>query len=174
MHTCFPFASHCVLGGCAALICKHPSVCTWSLSRCIVVQGSGPVVCTIYCWFTGMGSNPGPIFLAFFVTCLAEKIGFPCTNKACQKKRNSHRLPICIFPLAAVEDSATDAESSTTPDSTDSVAKDVAAPDTTRGAKGTCSPESNDWGADDEVLEGRRLKKALGRAERTHKLQPAP
>ena len=36
-------------------------------------------------------------FLHFFVTCLAEKIGFPCTNKACQKKRNSHRLPMCIF-----------------------------------------------------------------------------
>ena len=37
------------------------------------------------------------IFLHFFFTCLPEKIGFPCTNKACQKKRNSHRLPICIF-----------------------------------------------------------------------------
>ena len=36
-------------------------------------------------------------FFAFFFTCLPEKIGFPRTNKACQKKRNSHRLPICIF-----------------------------------------------------------------------------
>ena len=70
-------------------------------------------------------------------------------------------------PVAAVEDSATDAEGSTTPDSTDSVAKDVAAPDTTRGPEGTCSPESIDWGADDEVLEEWRLKNALGHAERT-------
>ena len=69
-------------------------------------------------------------------------------------------------PVAAVEDSATDAEGSTTPDSTDSVAKDVAAPDTTRGAEGTCSAESTDWGADDDVL-----KNALGRAERTFAVQ---
>ena len=55
--------------------------------------------------------------------------------------------------------------------STDSVAKDVAAPDTTRGPEGTCSPESTDWGADDEVLEEWRLKNTLGRAERTHKSQ---
>ena len=68
-------------------------------------------------------------------------------------------------PVAAVEDSATDAEGSTTPDSTDSVAKNVAAPDTTRGAEGTCSPESNDWGADDEMLEEWRLKNALGSAQ---------
>ena len=46
----------------------------------------------------------------------------------------------------AVEDSATDAEGSTTPDSTDSVAKDPAAPDTTRGAEGTYSPEPTDSG----------------------------
>ena len=78
-------------------------------------------------------------------------------------------------PVAAVEDSATDAEGSTTPDSTDSVAKEVAAPDTTRGAESTWCPKSNDWGgADDEVLEEQRLKNALGRAERTHKLQTAP
>ena len=77
-------------------------------------------------------------------------------------------------PVAAVEDSATDAEGSTTPDSTDSVAKDVAAPDTTKGPEGTCSPESTDWGADDEVLEEWRLKNTLGRAERTHKSQTAP
>ena len=151
MHTGFPFASYCVLGGCAALICNRLSVCTWSLSKCLVVQGSGPVLCTL-CHFTGVGSNPGPIFLAFFVTCLAEKIGFPCTNKACQKK----------------------AEGSTTPGSTDSVAKGVAAPDTTRGAEGSCSPESSDWGADDEVLRERRPKYELGRAERTHKSQTAP
>ena len=55
--------------------------------------------------------------------------------------------------------------------STDSVAKDVAAPDTTRGPEGTCSPESTDWGADDEVLEEWRPKNTLGRAERTHKSQ---
>ena len=75
--------------------------------------------------------------------------------------------------MAAVEYSATEAEGSTTPDSTDSVAKDVATPDT-RGAEGTCSAESIDSGADDEVLEEWRLKYALGRAERTHKLQTAP
>ena len=68
-----------------------------------------------------------------------------------------------------------DAEGSTTPDSTDSVAKDVAALDTTTtGAEGTCGPESTDWGADDEELEERQLKNALRRAERTHKLQTAP
>ena len=49
-------------------------------------------------------------------------------------------------PVAAVQDSATDAEGSTTPDSTDSVAKDMAVPHTPRGAKGTCSPESTDFG----------------------------
>ena len=74
-------------------------------------------------------------------------------------------------PMAAVEDSATDAEGSTTPDSTDSVAKDVAAPDTTRGPEGTCSPESTDWRSDDEVLEEWQLKNTLGRAERTHNTQ---
>ena len=41
--------------------------------------------------------KPKTVCFAFFVTCLAEKVGFPCTNKACQKKWNSHRLPICIF-----------------------------------------------------------------------------
>ena len=39
-------------------------------------------------------------FFAFFFTCLPEKIGSPCTNKACWKKINAHRLPICI-PLCA-------------------------------------------------------------------------
>ena len=37
--------------------------------------------------------------LHFFSTCLAEKIGFPCINKACWKTINAHRLhrlPICI------------------------------------------------------------------------------
>ena len=77
-------------------------------------------------------------------------------------------------PVAAVENAATDAEGSKTPDSTDSVAKDVHAPDTTRGPEGTCSPESTDWGADDEVLEEWRLKNTLGHAERTHKSQIAP
>ena len=76
-------------------------------------------------------------------------------------------------PVTAVEDSATDAEGST-PDSTDSVAKDVAAPDTTRGAEGSCSPKSTDLGTDDEVLEERRLKNALGGAEQRHKSQTAP
>jgi len=118
-------------------------------------------------------------FVAFFFTCLPEKIGSPCTNKAFWKKINAHRLPICIpvcagwvcstdlqsslrlymvpedtggntrqwssgDPVAAVDDSAPDAAGSTTPGSTDSVAKGVAAPDTTRGAEGSCSPESND------------------------------
>ena len=41
------------------------------------------------------------IFFAFFVTCLAEKIGFHCTNKACQKKISAHRLAICISLCAA-------------------------------------------------------------------------
>ena len=76
--------------------------------------------------------------------------------------------------VAAVEDSARDAENSTTPDSTDFVAKDMAAPDTTRGPEGTCSPESTDWGADDEVPEEWRLKNTPGRAERTHKSQKLP
>ena len=46
--------------------------------------------------------------------------------------------------------------------------------DTTRGAEGTCSPESTDWGADDEVFQERQLKNARGRAERTHNAQTAP
>jgi hypothetical protein len=48
---------------------------------------------------------------------------------------------------------------------------DVAAPGITEG---TCSPESTDWGADDEAPEERRLKNKLGRAERTQKSQSAP
>ena len=52
----------------------------------------------------GVGSIPtgyGPVFFfALFVTCLAEKIGFPCTNKACQKKISAHRLAICISSCA--------------------------------------------------------------------------
>jgi len=68
-------------------------------------------------------------------------------------------------PVAAVDDSAPDAAGSTTPGSTDSVAKGVAAPDTTRGAEGTCSPECTDSGADDAVLEELRLKNALGRGQ---------
>ena len=66
-----------------------------------------------------------------------------------------------------------DAESSTTADSIDSVAKDVAAPDTTTGAEGTCSPESTDWGADDEVLEEQQ-QNALRCAQRTRNSQTAP
>ena len=101
--------------------------------------------------------------------------------------RFANRLAVVQFPkgffffyflslvlMASVEYSATNAEGSTTPDSIDSMAKDVATPDTTRGAEGTCSPESIDWGADDEVLEEWRLKNALGRAKRTHKLQIDP
>ena len=98
MHRGFPFASHCVLCGCAVLICNRLSVCTWSLSSTMAVQGSE--------WSSGMYSmlllrwqgfnSLTNFFFAFFVTCLAEKIRFPCTNKACQKKMNAHRLPICI------------------------------------------------------------------------------
>eukprot|EP00670_Eutreptiella_braarudii_P019231 CAMPEP_0174345702 /NCGR_PEP_ID=MMETSP0811_2-20130205/1211_1 /TAXON_ID=73025 ORGANISM="Eutreptiella gymnastica-like, Strain CCMP1594" /NCGR_SAMPLE_ID=MMETSP0811_2 /ASSEMBLY_ACC=CAM_ASM_000667 /LENGTH=57 /DNA_ID=CAMNT_0015469617 /DNA_START=42 /DNA_END=211 /DNA_ORIENTATION=- len=54
--------------------------------------------------------------------------------------------------------------SHSTPDPTDCAAKAVAAPDTTRGSEGTCSPESTDWGTDNEVLEEWQLKNALGRA----------
>ena len=68
----------------------------------MAVQGSGPVVCTLCCWFAGMSSNRHEFksrtdrFLHFFFTCLAEKISFPCTIKACQKKLNAHRVPIGI------------------------------------------------------------------------------
>ena len=64
----------------------------------MAVQGSGPVGYTLTYKLSSVGSFPGPIFFLhfLFVTCLAEKIGFPCTNKACQKKMNAHRLPICI------------------------------------------------------------------------------
>mmetsp|Transcript_99677 Transcript_99677/g.168148 ORF Transcript_99677/g.168148 Transcript_99677/m.168148 type:complete len:87 (-) Transcript_99677:4-264(-) len=64
--------------------------------------------------------------------------------------------------------------SHSTPDPTDCAAKAVAAPDTTRGSEGTCSPEFTDWGADDQLLEEWRPKNELGRAERTHKSQTAP
>ena len=43
-----------------------------------------------------MSSGLGLIFLAFVGTSVAEKIGFPCTNEACQKKVSAYRLPICI------------------------------------------------------------------------------
>ena len=36
------------------------------------------------------------VFPALFVTCPEEKDGFHCTNKACRKKMNAHRLPIPI------------------------------------------------------------------------------
>jgi hypothetical protein len=77
-------------------------------------------------------------------------------------------------PVAAVDDSAPDAAGSTTPGSTDSVAKGVAAPDTTRGAEGSCSPESSDWGADDEVLEngGRRTNWGVQSEHTSRKLPP--
>ena len=108
---------------------------------------NGPVEYAAICKSVGSGSIPRRIFFLLFLS---------------------------LVLVAAVEYSATDTESSTTPDSADSVAKDVATPDTTRGAKGTCSPESIDWGADDEVLEEWRLKNALWRAEQTHKSQTAP
>ena len=33
-----------------------------------------------------------------FVTCPEEKNGFHCTNKACLKKMNAHRLPLTLWP----------------------------------------------------------------------------
>ena len=77
-------------------------------------------------------------------------------------------------PVVAVEDSATDAQGSTTPDSTDFGAKDMGATDTATGPEGTCSPESTDWGADNEVLEEWLLQNTVGHAERQHKSQTAP
>ena len=64
------------------------SVSTWSLNDTMAVQGGGPVVYTTSHKVHSVGSISGPIFFAFFVTCLAEEIGFPCTYKACQKKMN--------------------------------------------------------------------------------------
>ena len=63
----------------------------------MAVHGSGPVVYALTHKFAGVSSIAVPIFFfSFFGTCLAEKIGFPCTNKACWKRINAHRLPICI------------------------------------------------------------------------------
>ena len=88
---------------CAGWVCSFDlqpnfclSVCTWSLSSTMAVQGSGSVVYSLVYSLASMDSIPGTIFFEFVVTCLAEKIGFPCTSKVCQKKVNSHRLPICI------------------------------------------------------------------------------
>ena len=66
----------------------RPSVSTWSLNDAMAVQGGGPVVYTSTHKVHSVGSIPRPNFFAFFVTCLPEKIGFPCINKACQKKMN--------------------------------------------------------------------------------------
>ena len=43
-----------------------------------------------------IGSIPGPIVFCTFVTCPEEKNGFHCTNKACRKKMNAHRLPLTL------------------------------------------------------------------------------
>ena len=56
----------------------------WSNGTCLDLQE----MCT--------GSDRGPSFPALFVTCPEEKNGFHCTNKACRKKINAHRLPIPI------------------------------------------------------------------------------
>ena len=53
------------------------------------------VYALVYEW-AGVDSIHGPIFFACFVTCLDEKIGLLCTNKACQKKMNAHRLSLSI------------------------------------------------------------------------------
>ena len=63
----------------------------------MVVQAGGLVVC-IPCatdWLAWI-QFPGLCFLAFFGTSLAEKTGFGCTNKSCQKKVSAHMPPICI------------------------------------------------------------------------------
>ena len=52
-------------------------------SNTMAVHGNGPVVYALTHNLARVGSIPRPIFFAFLVTCLAEKIGFPCTNKAC-------------------------------------------------------------------------------------------
>ena len=85
-------------------------VCSTDLQSCLrlymVLEDTGG---STRQWSSGMhhvllilwrGFKSGTAFFAFFVTCLAEKIGLPCTNKACQKKSNAHRLSICI-PLCA-------------------------------------------------------------------------
>ena len=56
---------------------------------------------THFCWrgFNSHCLRTG-VLLHFFFTCLPEKIGSPCTNKACWKKISAHRFPICI-PLCA-------------------------------------------------------------------------
>ena len=56
-------------------------VCTWSLSTFLAVQA-------VVEWYM--------LVHELAVSCLDEKIGFLCTNKACQKKMNAHRLPISI------------------------------------------------------------------------------
>ena len=63
----------------------HCSASWWS-------NGMDPVRLIGSHWF----SSESDFFVAFFVTCLGDKIGFPCTNKACHKKMNAYRLPIRI------------------------------------------------------------------------------
>ena len=72
------------------------SVCTWSLSHVITVSGGGPVVYALVYTMACVSSIPDRFFFVFFVTCLDDKIGFLCTNKACRKKMNADRLPISI------------------------------------------------------------------------------
>ena len=40
------------------------------------LQGSGPVVCTVDCWFAGVDSNPIPIILHFLSLVLLRKLVF--------------------------------------------------------------------------------------------------
>ena len=35
---------------------------------------------------------------ALLVTCPEEKNGLHCTNQACRKKMNAHRLPLTLWP----------------------------------------------------------------------------
>ena len=74
---------------------------------------SGICIATHFCWLAWAQT---PLFtdrkfFAFFFTCLPEKIGSPCTHKACWNKINAYRLPICI-PVCAGWVCSTDLQAS--------------------------------------------------------------
>ena len=76
----------------------------------MVVQWYMPIHTLLLAWIqTPLFTDRN--FFALFFTCLPEKIGSPCTNKACWNKINAHRLPICI-PLCAGWVCSTDLQAS--------------------------------------------------------------
>ena len=130
-------------------------------------------------------ANPPFQFVALFFSCAREDCALSEYPKSadCFNKVSGREGLAGFFwapdSFAEVEDSATSHSPGFfwAPDSFAEVEDSATShsPDTaTESTAGTSSPESTDWGPVDELPEERRLKNALGRAERTQNSQTAP